>query len=389
MTIPYGRQDITDADIAAVEKVLRSDFLTQGNGVPEFEAALCALTGARHAVAANSATSCLHLACMALDVGPGDDVWCPSVTFVASANCALYCGAEVTFLDVEPDSGNIAIEPLAARLAQAETKGGLPKALVVVHMGGHPCDMQAIGELSRRYGFAVIEDASHAVGARIGEQRVGCGEHADITIFSFHPVKIITTAEGGAALTNDAQLAERMALLRSHGITRDPSRMQGESHGGWYYQQVALGFNYRMTDIHAALGVSQLERIDDYLDARHRIAARYDAALGDLGVLTVSPLEGTWSAWHLYVILVDETMAGCSRLEIFNALRAAGIGVNVHYIPVHSQPYHVARSPQPVHLPGADRYYARALSLPMFPTLTTDMQDEVIRQLDICLGEGA
>ncbi len=380
--IPYGRQDITDADVAAVVEALRSDFITQGERVPAFERRLCEYTGAAHGVTANSATSCLHIACLALGLGPGDTLWSPPVTFVASTNCALYCGAGVEFVDVDPLTANIDPDRLASRLDAAAAEGRLPRALVVVHMGGAPCDMARIAPLARRHGVAVIEDASHAVGARYADGGiVGGGQHADITIFSFHPVKIITTAEGGLALTNDAELAERMRLYRSHGITRDPARMRGESEGDWYYQQVALGFNYRMTELQAALGISQADRLDAYVTRRNELAARYDAALARMAVTPVTPLAGSRSARHLYIVLVPDSEGGQIRRRVFDAMRAAGIGVNVHYIPVHLQPYYSDLGFRAGDFPGAEHYYRRAISLPLYPGLDEASQDRVIDAL--------
>jgi len=379
--IPYGRQDITADDIAAVTEVLTSDFLTQGPAVPAFEQALCDYTGAAHAVAANSATSALHIACLALGAGPGERVWTSPNTFVASANCALYCGAEIDFVDIDPRTYNLCADQLAEKLARAEKENRLPHILIPVHFAGQSCDMQRIHALSQQYGFRIIEDASHAVGGRYQDQPVGNCRYSDITIFSFHPVKIITTAEGGVALTNDPALAARMASLRSHGITRDSSLMQSPSDGPWYYQQLELGFNYRMTDMQAALGCSQIKRLDDYVARRHRIAQRYDNKLAQLDVTLPHQSSDSHSALHLYPVQVDPG----KRLQVFTALREAGIGVNVHYIPVHRQPYYDALGFHAGQFPNAERYYAGAISLPMFPTLTETDQDTVIRALGAAL----
>ena len=377
--IPYGRQEITDADVAAVVEVLRSDFLTQGPMVPRFEEALAAQVGARHAVAVNSATSALHIACLALGLGPGDWLWTSPVTFLASANCALYCGARVDFVDIDPETWNLSAGALEAKLVRAEREGRLPKVVVPVHLGGLSCDMEAIHALATRYRFKVIEDASHAVGGSYRDEPVGNCRYSDICVFSFHPVKIVTSAEGGMALTNDAGLAQSMALLRSHGMTRDPALMTHAPDGPWYYQQVALGFNYRMTDVQAALGLSQLQRLAPYVQRRQQLADRYDRLLQGLPLMLPLHQGEATSALHLYIV----RLAGARRshLEVFESLRADGIGVNLHYIPVHLQPYYAAMGFRPGDFPQAERYYQEAISLPMFPTLTEAEQDQVVASL--------
>jgi UDP-4-amino-4,6-dideoxy-N-acetyl-beta-L-altrosamine transaminase len=380
--IPYGRQDITEEDIAAVVAVLRSDFLTQGPEVPRFEQAVAARVGAAHAVAANSATSSLHLACLALGLGPGDTLWTSPITFLASANCALYCGAHVDFVDIDPATGNLDPAALARKLEQAAAADRLPKIVVPVHLGGQSCDMAAIGALAKRYSFRVIEDAAHAIGGHYRDEPVGNCRHSDITVFSFHPVKVMTTAEGGLATTQDAGLAARMALLRSHGMTRDPALMTHAADGAWYYQQVELGFNYRMTDVQAALGSSQLQRLDGYIARRHELAHRYDALLADLPVTPLAWRRDAHSALHLYVIRV----AAARRDAVFAALRDHGIGVNVHYIPVHTQPYYAAMGFAAGDFPEAERYYAEAITLPLFPRLTDAGQDRVIAALRAALA---
>lgn len=382
--IPYGRQDITQADIDDVVTVLRSDFLTQGPAVPAFEAALAAKVGGGYGVAFNSATSALHVACLALNLGPGDWLWTTPITFVASANCALYCGAQVDFVDIDPRTYNLCPHALAAKLEQAEREGRLPKVVVPVHLCGQPCDMEAIHRLAQQYGFRIIEDASHAVGGRYQDQPIGNSRYSDITIFSFHPVKIITSAEGGMAMTNDAVLAERMGLLRSHGITREPAAMTHAPDGPWYYQQVELGFNYRMTELQAALGRSQLQRLEQYVAARHQRAAVYDAALASLPVTRPWQHPDSYSGYHLYVIRLPGASLA-HRRQVFESLRAAGIGVNVHYIPVHTQPYYQALGFALGDFPEAERYYAEAISLPLYPLLTDDQQQHVVRALEQAL----
>jgi len=370
--IPYGRQDITAADLDAVLKVLQSDFLTQGPQVPEFETAVAKRVGARYALAVNSATSALHIACLALDVKPGDWVWTTPITFVASANCALYCGANIDFVDIDPVTYNLCPSALEEKLQKAEQTGTLPKVVIPVHLSGQSCDMAAIHKLSQKYGFKIIEDASHAVGGKYRGNYVGCCEYSDIAVFSFHPVKIITTAEGGMALTNDATIAERLALFRSHGVTRDEKLMTHPSHGPWYYQQIALGYNYRMTELQGALGLSQLTRLDDYVARRHVLAQIYNEKLADLPLTTPWQHPDTYSGLHLYIVRLQLDKISLSRREVFQGLRAAGIGVNVHYIPVHTQPFFKQFGFADGDFPNAERYYAEALSLPMYPTLTEE-----------------
>ncbi|MCY1275186.1 UDP-4-amino-4-deoxy-L-arabinose--oxoglutarate aminotransferase [compost metagenome] len=379
--IPYGRQEITRADVDKVLEVLESDFLTQGPMVPRFEQSVAEHVGAKHALAVNSATSALHIACLALGLGPGDRLWTTPITFVASANCALYCGARVDFVDIDTRTYNLCPKALAAKLEQAETVGTLPKVVVAVHLCGQPCDMAAIHELAKRYGFKIIEDASHAIGGKYRGEFIGNGRYSDITVFSFHPVKIITTAEGGMALTNDVELAERMALLRSHGITRDPAEMTHEADGPWYYQQIDLGFNYRMTELQAALGVSQMQRLDSYVARRHTLARRYDALLADLPVITPWQHPDSYSGLHLYVIRLRLDQCAYSHRQVFERLRAMGIGVNLHYIPVHTQPYYRNFGFKDGDYPEAEQYYREAISLPMFQTLSESQQDEVVSAL--------
>lgn len=379
--IPYGRQSISDADIKAVVDVLKSDWLTQGPAVEQFENSVARYCGALHAVAVNSATSALHIACLAAGLGPGDILWTSPITFVASANCALYCGATVDFVDIDSRTYNMSIAHLEEKLEQAELSGKLPKVVIPVHFSGQPCEMEAIAELAKRYGFKIIEDASHAIGARYKGGPVGNCRHSDMTVFSFHPVKIITTGEGGMVLTNNTELHDRLVRLRSHGITRDPSLITEELHGPWYYQQIELGFNYRMTDIQAALGVSQMQRIDEFVEKRHELANRYDRLLSDLPLFLPWQSPEGYSAFHLYVV----RMAAASRLQVFDALRAANIGVNVHYIPVHTQPYYRRMGFVEGLFPEAEQYYNEAISLPMYYGMTEMQQSRVVITLHECL----
>ena len=386
--IPYGRQDITQADINAVVEVLQSDFLTQGPKVPLFEQTVANKVGAKHALAVNSATSALHVACMALGLGQGDWLWTTPITFVASANCGLYCGAQIDFVDIDPRTYNLCPKALEAKLIAAEREGKLPKVLVAVHLCGQSCDMQAIHALSKRYGFKIIEDASHAIGGKYQGEYIGSGRYSDITVFSFHPVKIITTAEGGMALTNDDHLAEKMNLHRSHGVTRDQNLMTHEPDGPWYYQQVELGYNYRMTELQAALGISQMERLDAFVARRHELAKRYNALLQELPVTTPWQHPDSYSGLHLYVIRLQRDKIGKTHRQVFEGLRKQGICVNLHYIPVHTQPYYQNMGFKQGDFPKAECYYIDAISLPMYQGLVDEQQDEVIQALVLALGMG-
>lgn len=380
--IPYGRQDIRDADIDAVLQVLRSDYLTQGPVLPEFELTVSQYCGVAHAVAVNSATSALHIALMALGVGQGDSVWTSTNTFVASANAALYCGASVDFVDIDPDTYNMSVRALAQKLAAAEQAGQLPKVVIPVHLTGQPCDMQGIKDLSKRFGFKIIEDASHAIGGKYQEAPIGNCAYSDITVFSFHPVKIVTTAEGGMALTNNATYAEKMAQYRSHGVTRDPALMSREPDGPWYYQQITLGYNYRMTELQAALGISQMQRLDQYVARRHEIAMKYNRELRDLPLKLPTQSEYGYSAYHLYVVILDlKAIAPVSQLQVFEALRDRGILVNLHYIPVHTQPYYQAMGFRWGDYPKAEAYYKSAISIPLYPAMTEIEQTQVIQAM--------
>lgn len=362
--IPYGRQDIVEADIEAVTNVLRSDYLTQGPLVPLFERKVAEKVGALHGVAVNSATSALHIACMALDLGEGDVLWTTPNTFVASANCGIYCGAEVDFVDIDARTYNISATALRNRLEEASAVNKLPTVVVAVHFAGQPCDMEAIGQLSLEYGFKIIEDASHAIGGKYRGEYIGCGRYSDVTVFSFHPVKIITTAEGGMAVTNDRSIAERMKLARSHGVTRSDTLMENASSEPWYYEQVDLGFNYRMTELQAALGVSQLNRLDEYVQRRHVLAEHYDSLLEGLTVVTPYRESDGYSGFHLYPVRIQGAK---DRRAVFDSLRARGIGVNVHYIPVHTQPYYQHMGFKWGQFPEAESYYEEAISLPLYP----------------------
>ncbi|WCN12087.1 UDP-4-amino-4,6-dideoxy-N-acetyl-beta-L-altrosamine transaminase [Marinomonas mediterranea] len=381
IVIPYGRQEIKQQDIDAVVDVLKSDFLTQGPQVPAFEASLMGATGAKFAFAVNSATSALHIACLALGVGKGDVLWTSPVTFVASANCGLYCGASVDFIDIDPATYNLCPIALEVKLKLAKLNGSLPKVVVAVHLCGQPCDMKAIHALSVEYGFKVIEDASHAIGGRYLDKPIGACDYSDVTVFSFHPVKIVTTAEGGAALTNDKALADKMTLYRSHGITRDEVLMENLPHGGWYYEQIDLGFNYRMTELQAALGVSQIARLGEFVAARHQLAERYYEKLADLPITLPYQLPNTYSGLHLFVIRLKLDEISKTHREVFDELRENGIGVNVHYIPVHLQPYYQHMGFKKGDFPNAESYYTNVISLPMFHAMTYEQQDEVIHVL--------
>ncbi|WP_420234346.1 UDP-4-amino-4,6-dideoxy-N-acetyl-beta-L-altrosamine transaminase [Pseudomonas sp. ABY48] len=385
--IPYGRQSLDQADIDAVVAVLHSDWLTQGPTLERFEQAMALRCQADHAVAVCNATAALHIACVAAGLGPGDRLWTTPNTFLASANCGRYCGAQVDFVDIDPLTWNLDAYALAAKLEEAERDGTLPKVLVAVAFSGQSCDMRRIGQLSERYDFTVIEDASHAVGASYAGRPVGCGEFADMTVFSFHPVKIITSAEGGMVLTNRPDLAQRLQRLRSHGMTRDVGQMTEPSHGPWYYQQVELGFNYRMTDLQAALGLSQLNKLDGFIVRRRELAARYLRLLGGLPLTLPGLQPEAESAWHLYVVRLQLDGITLSHLQVFEGLRAAGIGVNLHYIPVHLQPYYRDLGFATGDFPQAERYYSEAISLPMFPSLSDEQQDYVVEQLRRLLEE--
>lgn len=383
--IPYGRQWVTEEDIAAVTEVLRSDLITQGPMSDRFERDVADYCGARYAVAVSSGTAALHLAVMAMGLGPGGLLWTTPITFVASANCARFVGADVDFVDIDPNTLNMCPDALAAKLETADRAGRLPDVVVPVHFAGASCDMVRIRELADRYGFRIIEDAAHGIGGKLGDAAIGSCRHSDMTTFSFHPVKIITTGEGGLLLTNDEHLAQQARLLHTHGVTRDESLMQSESDGPWYYQQITLGYNFRITDIQAALGVSQLKRIDQFIARRNEIAAAYLAAFADMPVRCQHVPEGVLSAYHLFVIELERG----NRLEVYNRLRDLGVGSAVHYIPVHLQPYYRDLGFEPGDFPNAERYYSRAITLPMYPMMSDGEIAEVLAAVRTCVTEDA
>ena len=389
MNIPYGRQDVNEDDIDAVTQVLKSDYLTQGSVVPKFEQSVVSHTGAEYAVAVNSATSALHLACMALNVMPGDYVWTSPITFVASANCALYCRATIDFVDIDPISYNMSVTALSKKLELAKKTNTLPKVLIPVHLAGQSCEMKAIHSLSIKYGFKIIEDASHAIGAKYLDKPVGNCLYSDISVFSFHPVKIVTSVEGGMAVTNNPELANIMQRLRSHGITRDPAEMTGATHGSWYYQQLDLGFNYRMSDVHAALGINQMKRLKEFVVRRNSLSHRYNELLKDIPVTLPWQHPDCFSACHLYIIRIPNKSKSFNRLQVFERLRSNGIGVNVHYIPVYRQPYYKKFNYNYDDFPEAENYYLESISLPLFPNLTEQQQVLITKILSSPMGHQA
>ncbi|MDO6774781.1 MULTISPECIES: UDP-4-amino-4,6-dideoxy-N-acetyl-beta-L-altrosamine transaminase [unclassified Shewanella] len=376
--IPYGRQSISQQDIDAVTDVLQSDFLTQGPQVPRFEANIAAFTHSKFAVAGNSATSLLHVACLALGVTFKDTVWTSPISFVASSNCAVYCGATIDFVDINYETANLCPKALAKKLSQAALNNSLPKVIIAVHMAGHSCDMQSIAQLARQYGVKVIEDAAHAIGGRYLDFPIGSCQFSDITVFSFHPVKIITTGEGGVATTNDAKLAEAMKRSCSHGITKQSEELINSDEGDWYYEQQSLGFNYRITDLQAALGNSQLSSLESFVEKRNSLAKRYVERLKNTNVQIVLPLEETVSAYHLFIVLLPQKV---DRKEVFNEMRQAGIGVHVHYIPIHLQPFYQELGFTKGDFPQAESYYQSCLTLPIFPSLTEIEQDLICEKL--------
>ena len=385
--IPYGKQDIKQADIDSVLNALQSDFLTQGPQAPLFEKIVSDYCGTEYGVAVNSATSALHIACLALGLREGDWLWTSPNSFVASANCGLYCDARIDFVDIDQQTYNMSVEELEKKLAQAKQEKKLPKILIPVHFSGQSCDMKKIHSLSKEYGFKVIEDASHAIGGKYLDEPIGGCQYSDITVFSFHPVKIITTAEGGMATTNDKELSERMQLFRSHGVTRDPELMTKEAEGGWYYQQVDLGFNYRMTELQAALGVSQTQRLNEFVARRHVLQKRYDSLLSGLPIIRPYQDKHSFSALHLYPIQIDLNKVSKNREQIFDELRETGVGVNVHYIPIHTQPYYRQLGFKDGEFPNSESYYKAALSLPLYSGMSFQEQDKVVEFVTKVLEE--
>ncbi|MHC5737314.1 UDP-4-amino-4,6-dideoxy-N-acetyl-beta-L-altrosamine transaminase [Nostoc sp.] len=379
--IPYGRQSISQEDIDAVIEVLRSDWITQGPAIERFEQAVANYCGAKYAVAVSSATAALHIACLAVDLGQGDILWTSPNTFVASANCGLYCGAKVDFVDIDPNTYNLSVDELERKLTGGEKQGCLPKVLIPVHFAGQSCEMEQIAALSQRYGFKIIEDASHAIGGSYQGQPIGSCQFSDMAVFSFHAVKIVTTGEGGMVLTNHEELYQRLIRLRSHGITRNPDLMQGESHGSWYYQQLELGFNYRMTDIQAALGSSQLQRLDKFVERRQLIAQRYNQLLQDLPLMLPWQHPDSESSWHLYVIRLKLDKINKTHTQVFEELRSTGVGVNLHYIPVHTQPYYQKLGFQLGDFPEVEQYYEEAITIPLYYGLNEESQDKVVISL--------
>ena len=382
--IYYGHQHITEKDIQAVERVLHSDWLTQGPAIEAFEKKVANYCGAKYAVAVTNATSALHIACKAAGLGEGDVLWTSPITFTASANCGRYCGADVDFVDIDDKTYNMSVAELRHKLETAVKK---PKVVIPVHLAGQSCDMEAIKALADEYGFKIIEDASHATGADYKNTKVGSCRYSDMTVFSFHPVKIVTTGEGGVVLTNNKELYEKLKLYRSHGITRDSDLMTQEADGPWYYQQIELGFNYRMTDMQAALGCSQMDSLDEFVARRRYLVKRYNEKLKNLPLRTPYQDEATNPSWHIYIIRVDFTKVKLSKKEIFARMRDSGIVLNLHYIPVHTQPYFQKLGFQKGDFPVSEKYYEEAITLPLYYDLTDEQQDEVIEALKEVLAE--
>ncbi len=383
--INYGKQDINQADIDSVVNVLRSDFLTQGPNVPLFEKIVSNYCGASYGIAVNSATSALHISCLALDLGQNDSLWTTPNSFVASANCALYCGANIDFVDIDPKTYNLCANKLEEKLIEGRLSNKLPKIVIPVHFSGQSCNMKKIHRLSKEYGFKIIEDASHAIGGKYLNKPIGSCQYSDITIFSFHPVKIITTAEGGLATTNSERISKKMKLLRSHGITRDQSLMTKEAEGAWYYQQIDLGFNYRMTELQAALGVSQMQRLDEFVTKRHILKEKYDSLLYNLPIIMPYQSSNSYSALHLYPIQIELDKTCKSRELIFRELRQNGIGVNVHYIPIHLHPYYQSLGFKKGDFPNSEQYYKRSISIPLFSSMSESEQIKVSNALKLCV----
>lgn len=383
--IYYGKQNVNEADIKAVVDVLQSDFLTQGPVLEQFEKKVAGYCGAKYAVAVTNATSALHIACRAAGLGEGDILWTSPITFTASANCGRYCGADVYFVDIDAATYNMSVDELAKKLQKAKEDGRLPKVVVPVHLAGQSCDMKRIHELAIEYGFTVLEDASHAIGADYLDTKVGSCAYSDMAVFSFHPVKIITTGEGGMVLTNNKELYKKLCLYRSHGITRDTELMTHEADGPWYYQQIDLGYNYRMTELQAALGFSQMDRLDEFVARRRYLVDRYNELLQDLPVVTPHVLEGANPSWHLYMLRVDFSRAKLDKVQLFEEMKKRGIVLNLHYIPVHTQPYYQELGFKQGDFPQSEKYYEEIFTLPLYYGLTDEQQDDVVAALQDCL----
>ncbi|WP_455656984.1 UDP-4-amino-4,6-dideoxy-N-acetyl-beta-L-altrosamine transaminase [Phascolarctobacterium sp.] len=375
----YGKQSIAQSDIDAVVEVLKSDFLTQGPAIEKFEKYVAEYCGVKYAVAVTNATSALHIACLAAGLGKGDVLWTSPITFTASANCGRYCDADVDFVDIDPSTYNMSVDELEKKLQKAAVK---PKVVIPVHLAGQSCDMDKIYKLSQEYGFKVIEDASHAIGADYKSAKIGCCKYSDLAVFSFHPVKIVTTGEGGMVLTNDKELHEKVLLYRSHGITRDPKMMTRTADGPWYYQQIELGFNYRMTDMQAALGYSQMQKVDEFVSRRRYLAKRYDELLKNINNIHLPDQnEDTDSSWHLYVVRVDFSKINKTKQQIFAEMKDRGICLNLHYIPVHTQPYYQKQGFKDGDFPNSEKYYEEAFTLPLYYSLTDEQQDYIVKNL--------
>lgn len=383
--IYYGKQNVNGADIKAVVDVLQSDFLTQGPVLEQFEQKVAQYCGAKYAVAVTNATSALHIACRAAGLGKEDVLWTSPITFTASANCGRYCGADVDFVDIDAATYNMSVDELEKKLKKAKSNGRLPKLVVPVHLAGQSCDMKRIHELSVEYGFTVLEDASHAIGADYLDTKVGSCVYSDMAVFSFHPVKIITTGEGGMILTNNEALYKKLCLYRSHGITRDAELMTCEADGPWYYQQLYLGYNYRMTELQAALGFSQMDRLDEFVARRRYLVDRYNELLQDLPVITPHVLEGTNPSWHLYMVRVDFSKLKMDKVQLFSEMKKRGIVLNLHYIPVHTQPYYQGLGFKQGDFPQSEKYYEEIFTLPLYYGLTDEQQDDVVAALRDCL----
>jgi UDP-4-amino-4,6-dideoxy-N-acetyl-beta-L-altrosamine transaminase len=386
MNIPYGRQNISKKDIQAVVEVLKSDYITQGPVVPEFEDRIAKYCGVKYAICVNSATSALHLACLALGIKNGDNVWTSPISFVASANCALYCGANIDFIDIDPITFNISVEMLETKLKKAEEGGKLPKLVIPVHLCGQSCDMEAIHNLSKKYGFKIIEDGSHAIGGSYKGMKIGNCKFSDAVVFSFHPVKIITTGEGGVVLTNDDQVKNKLAQLRSHGIIREAKCMEHQPMGSWYYEMQSLGYNYRMSDLQAALGLSQISRLDDFVNERNRLAEEYDSMITHPEITKPVVSKNCKSAYHLYVIRLSGKTTQMTQAIVFDRMKASGIGVNLHYIPIYRHPYYSQFKFNPREFPQAEKYYSEAITIPIFPCLSASQQKQVVATLQNTSG---